>query len=341
MKKIIIWALTLSMLLALSACAGATSGTQANPGADGNASAAAGKTVQLSCGAAGTTSWVYSCVTAASEILKQYTNIDLVVQSTPGSTVHYGMIANNEIQMGSGFSPTDYWAWNGIGELFPQNYEGEFYTIVPLTTSYFYCFVRADSSIQSISDLAGKTVFVGDPGSASAAGIQDVLKGLGIDQAFRQISTDRDEGFAMLKDNRVDAAMYIGSAPYSSILSIAADVSLRFIPLTTEEQEKAIKTGPYNFAGAIGKDSYDFLTEDVPTLCMIQNINVDSDMDEALVYEMTKTLVEHWDELVAVVAGAGQVDPLVDINNCIVPIHPGAIRYYEEQGVTIKDCLRP
>lgn len=345
MKRWTVFVTAVAMLFALASCGnGNGAGSASNQGGQSSVgqskgSGGSGETVQLSCGAAGTTSWVYSCVTAASEILKQYTNIDLVVQSTPGSTVHYGMIANGEIQMGSGFSPTDYWAWNGIGDLYPQSYKGEFYAIVPLTTSYFYCFVREDSAIQNLSDLTGKTVFVGDPGSASAAGIQDVIKALKME--FKQVSTDRDEGFEMLKDGRVDAAMYIGAAPYSSILSIAADVNLRFIPFTTEEQQKAIQAGPYNFAGSISKDSYDFLTEDVPTLCMIQNLNVDSDMDEALVYEMTKTLVDHWDELVSVVAGAGQVDPLKDINNCIVPIHPGAIRYYEEQGVTIKDSLKP
>lgn len=335
MKKFLSLLLALTMVFSLAAC-GSTESTDPtspvqNTSTDG--------TIQLSCGAAGTTSWVYSCVTAASEILKQNSNIDLVVQSTPGSTVHYGMIANGEIQMGSGFSPTDYWAWNGIGDLFPQSYANEFYAIVPLTTSYFYCFVRSDSDIQSMSDLTGRTVFVGDPGSASAVGIQDVIKALKLE--MKEVSTDRDEGFEMLKDGRVDAAMYIGAAPYSSILSIAADVDIRFIPLTEDEQKQTIAAGPYNFVGSIPADSYDFIQEDVPTLCMIQELIVDNDMDEDTVYEMTKTLVEHWDDLVSVVSGAGRVNPLVDINNCIVPIHPGAIKYYEEQGITIKPELKP
>ena len=76
MKKFLSLLLALTMVFSLAAC-GSTESTDPtspvqNTSTDG--------TIQLSCGAAGTTSWVYSCVTAASEILKQNSNIDLVVQ---------------------------------------------------------------------------------------------------------------------------------------------------------------------------------------------------------------------------------------------------------------------
>ena len=295
--------------------------------------------VQLSCGAAGATSWVYSCVTAVSEILKQHSDIDLVVQSTPGSTVHYGMMASGELKMGSGYNPTDYWAWNGIGALFPKSYKGEFYTMIPLARSYFYVIVKKDSPITKIADLKGKRVFVGDPGSAQAAGTQDVIKALSLE--MDQIMTDRDEGFEMLKDGRVEALMYGGAAPYSSILAVASDIDIRFIPMTGEEQKSITEVAPYYFAGAIPKDSYDFLDGDIDTVCTYQNIVVSKALDSEIVYTMTKTLVEHWKELNSIVAGTSDIDPLVNINNSVVPIHPGAIKYYEEKGITIVPTLHP
>lgn len=344
MKKLVAVAMILCMLLSMAACSSGSSSSagSAVPQASGAAagSGGSGSVVQLATGAAGPTSWAYACLSAIAEVVKQHNpQLDLVIESTPGSTSHYSMFADHEIQVGSGYAPTDYWAWNqGTSDLFTESYAGKFYALVPLTEAYEYVFVRADSKIKSLSDLNGRTVFVGDPGAASTAGSLAIVKALNLN--VKQVTTDRDEGFQMLVDKRVDACLYSGAAPYSSILSVASNCDIRFIPFSEKEIETCTAAYPYMHKGAIPSSAYDFLKEDVSTLAMCQNINVSSTMDDTTAYELTKAIVENWKEIVATIPACGVVDPLKDINNVVVPVAPGAAKYYEEKGVTLKDNLK-
>jgi hypothetical protein len=62
---------------------------------------------------------------------------------------------------------------------------------------------------------------------------------------------------------------------------------------------------------------------------------VRADADEDLIYQMTKVLYEHTDKLVQTSKAASTVSPAYAMASTVVPLHPGAIRYYREIGVAI------
>ena len=107
MRRKLLFFISLIMLTSvlLSAC----SGGNGNKDVSNNGN----EIIQLKAGGAGTTSWSYSCLVAVSEAIKKFDpTLDLIVQSTPGSTTHYAMLRSGELDLGSGFTPTDYWAKN-------------------------------------------------------------------------------------------------------------------------------------------------------------------------------------------------------------------------------------
>nr|WP_312576128.1 TAXI family TRAP transporter solute-binding subunit [Sedimentibacter sp.] len=320
-------------LALLTACSGGSTDTSQGNGDNGGIT-------QLRVGGAGTTTWSYSCLVAVSEAIKQKDpSIDLVIQSTPGSTTHYAMFKNGELDLGSGYTPTDYWALNGIAPLYDEKYDDCFYTLAPVTVSKTQIIVDKNSSIQSIQDLNGKKVFVGDPGAAATALAVEIVDALQLD--IQSIQTDRNEGFEMLKDGRVDAVIQNTGVPYASVLEVASAIPLRIIPFTDEEIETCLARGPYNTVGEITSSDYDFVTEPVKTLTQIQNINISSKVSDDVAYKIAKAISESWDDVVATVPAAGKVSPVEDIDKSVAKIHPGAIKYYEEQGVKIPDKLKP
>ena len=68
---------------------------------------------------------------------------------------------------------------------------------------------------------------------------------------------------------------------------------------------------------------------------------VNADMDEELAYQLTQLLFENTDELIAVHPAANDTTVEFTMNSTPVPLHPGALRYFEEVGAEIPDRLRP
>ncbi len=55
-------------------------------------------------------------------------------------------------------------------------------------------------------------------------------------------------------------------------------------------------------------------------------------MDEELAYQITKTLFEHTDQLIAIHPAANDTTVKFSVDSTPIAFHPGALRYYEEQG---------
>ena len=303
-------------------------------------SALADDFVQLRVGASFPTSWSYSCTVAIAEAVRQVDpSLDMMVQATPGSTNHPYMFIANELDLGTGFTPTDYWANHGHPPMFEEPMEGVFYKVVPIAISKTHILVRDDSTIQSISDLNGRRVSVGEAGGAATQMALNIVEALGLQ--LNAIQNSRTEAFEMLRDGRLDALILNQGAPFAGVIEFATVANPRFIPFTEDEVATFVEAGPYCFSGYLTSNEYQFIPEPVRTLTQLQNIHANATLDEEIVYRLTKAIVAAWPEVVRVVPAAGSVDPLVDVVKSVTKIHPGAIRYYEERGVVIPDELRP
>jgi TRAP transporter TAXI family solute receptor len=84
--------------------------------------------------------------------------------------------------------------------------------------------------------------------------------------------------------------------------------------------------------GIVPKDVYPDLDADVGVVSIPTSLVVHADLDENLVYEITKTLFEHRDELIAIHPEAKNLTLETAVKESPAPFHPGAIRYYKEKN---------
>ena len=138
------------------------------------------------------------------------------------------------------------------------------------------------------------------------------------------------ESVELMKNRQLDATLQssgLGSAALKD-LSSTQDVTYVSIPAEVAETLGA----PYA-AGVIPAGTYPGQDADVPTLAITNVLVTSSDVSDELAYQMTKLLFENLDQLKAAHAAAGDIDLETAIKNAPIPLHPGAERFYKEQGL--------
>ncbi len=215
----------------------------------------------------------------------------------------------------------------------------------------YHIVTYADSGIMELEDLAGKRVFLGPPGGGATAIMQRVVEGatgLKAGEDFEQVNLGWDAATQAFQDGRIDVYINSTNAPSPVIQQLTLSREVRFLGLTDEQMQKAplqaILNRPGGTLGEIPAGLYgDNQVNEaaVRTLGSTVGIGVGQHVDEEVVYRITKAF---WDAIPAKQQNAAwlrniQIDnAFQDLN---LPLHPGALRYYEEIGKEIPEELRP
>ncbi|MFV0383958.1 TAXI family TRAP transporter solute-binding subunit [Paracoccus sp. (in: a-proteobacteria)] len=209
----------------------------------------------------------------------------------------------------------------------------------------------ADSGIESLDDIGGKKVFLGPPGGGATIIMRNVIEaatGMVPGKDYEQVNLGWDAATQAFQDGRIDVYINSTNAPSPVIQQLALSRKIRFLGLTPEQIAKAevqaVLNRPGGVMGEIPAGLYgenQANTETTVTLGSIVGVGTSTHDDADTIYRVTKAF---WDNLPAMQEKAQWLrnisidNALQDLN---LPLHPGAVRYYEEAGMQIPDELRP
>ncbi|MBR2514120.1 MAG: TAXI family TRAP transporter solute-binding subunit [Halomonas sp.] len=259
---------------------------------------------------------------------------------TGASVENMGLIMRGDADLALVLADTAYQAYTGTGDFESRQIENT-RALASVYPNAVQLVTLADSDIQSIADLAGKRVSVGAPGSGTELNARALLEANGVSYSdFTPQRLNFNETADAIRDGDIDAGFWSVGPPTSSILNLAATRDIRLIGFSDEEianaQEAEAVFAPYELAAGM----YDGMDEAVQTIGIPNVLVVNADMDEELAYQLTHLLFENTDELIAVHPAANDTTVEFTMNSTPVPLHPGAIRYFEEVGADIPDRLR-
>lgn len=322
MKKRL-FAVSVTLLLAISLFAGGSS---------------EGGTTRLIIGTSSSGSTYQIMGTGWADIMKdELPNVEISVEVTPGGITNIQSMANGDMDFGM----TTSWI-GGDGYAGTGWAEGKAYTNIksmfPTHSSVMYIFTLANSGIDDIYDIEGKNVGCGPLGGTSGDATGLILDALGITP--RNITHLSSQGVCdALKDGTIDVGFGVTGIPASWLMDLQTSQDVKIISLTEEEIADILEAQPFWAAGIIPANSYDDQPEDVDCIEFWNMVVANDSLSEDLIYNLTKATYETVDQLCLVDGNAAGIN-VENLDTMTVPLHPGALRYYEEIGADIPEKLR-
>jgi TRAP transporter TAXI family solute receptor len=212
-------------------------------------------------------------------------------------------------------------------------------TLAVLYGNLNHMVVLKESGIATIPQLKGKRVSVGAPGSATEVKSTRILEafGLNVEKDIKRERLSVAESAGALKDRKIDAFCWDGGLPTAAVMDVAATpgISIRLLPQDQALPALVQKYGPVYYNAIIPKGTYAGMEADVPVIGVATMLVCLESFDENLAYQITKALLEHKPDLVAVHKAAEHLSLQSAVVGSPVPFHKGAIRYYQEKGIKI------
>jgi TRAP transporter TAXI family solute receptor len=259
---------------------------------------------------------------------------------TGASVENMGLIATGDADMGLALADTVAQAYSGTGR-----FEGQQLPMIRGLASMYANMIQIvtleGSGITSLEDMRGMRISVGAPGSGTEVNAEVILSANGI--TYDDIDEQRlnfNETADALANGDIDAGFWSVGAPTSSILNLATTQSIVVIELSDAEMTAAQEAQPLFARTTLAGGTYEGVDGDTPVLGVPNVLAASSEMDEELAYQITRAMFENVEDLRAVHPAANQTTVEFTLAATPVPLHPGAIRYYEEIGADVPDRLR-
>lgn len=250
-----------------------------------------------------------------------------------GSVFNINAVNRGLLDFGVAQSDRNWQAANGAADWDGSPVEGlrSVFSVHPETVLLV---TRADSGIDSVDDLYGRAVNIGNPGSGQRGNAEDVLRlyGIDADDDIDAQGLQQNEASRALIDQKIDAFFYTVGNPAAAIEEPANSTDIRLVPINSDAIREFIADKPYYVMTEIQPGTYQGVDEAVETYAVKATVVTSAALEDQVVYDVVKIIMENLDELKASHAAFKNLEPADMLEGLSAPLHPGAAQYYEEMG---------
>jgi len=284
--------------------------------------------------------------TAISKVVNRHVDgVEFQVRATGAATKHFVDAATGRVDFLFG-SPTINWLLvNQIGPYKSFSKGPELEKNIGMIFSYqigpYHYVTRADSGIESLDDLRGKKVFAGPPGGAAKGVVLRAIEQVtGLKPEDMDVQTfGFDAAIQAFQDDKIDVIVLPTNVPSPAIQQFALTKEIRILDVDVDKMTINAATG--GTVNTLAPDAYgENQLNETPTRThgAIVNFSAGMHVDEDTVYQVTKAIWEHLDEIYETAQWLPNTitkDTALDL--IAGRLHPGAERFYREQGWTIPE----
>jgi uncharacterized protein len=295
------------------------------------------KTIAI--GTGGTGGVYYPLGGGLANVLSKYLpGYQATAEVTGGSVDNLKLIGSGQSEIGFSMADAALDAFNGQDKF--RGNKVALRTLMVLYPNRMHVVTVEGSGIEKMSDLKGKRVSTGSPGSATEVMAFRVIEAAGLDKDrdMRRERLGAAESVNAIKDRKIDAFFWVGGLPTAAVTDLGATpgVKIKLIDHADVVEKMNAKYGSLYVRDVIPARTYPGQDKDNPQ-STVWNILVTNDkMSDDIAYKVAKIVFDHKAELVAVHSEAANIEYKYQTKTSSpVPWHPGALKYFAEHGVNM------
>lgn len=253
-------------------------------------------------------------------------------QSTGGAPENVRLVGSGQATIGLAGGDHMYFGYRGEREFKKAN--PDIRLLIGTYVPSQHMVVKAKSDIRTIGDFKGKKIST-TPGFNANDLTPAILKASGLNpEDVKIIPLSFSEAINSFIDGNSDAFFLASGAPHPLIKQSFSTHELRAIGLKNDILEKMLLDYPYWVKCEIPKDTYKGQTESLYSVTSPVAWIINAQVPEDLAYKILKAVVENnaeYEKLYRLGKAFNKENALEAKG--IIPLHPGAEKYYKEIGI--------
>jgi len=296
------------------------------------------KTVRLSIATGGAGGVYYPIGRGMANLISKYlSNAEATAEVTTASVDNCLLVGRKKAELAFIMADT---GWNAYMGKAPFKEKIPLRTLAVLFPNNMHIVTIEGKAIEKVTDLKGKRVSTGAPGSGTEVMALRVIEAFGLNPN-KDMTRERlgvSESVGALRDKKIDAFFWVGGLPTAAVTDLGTTPGIKIKLLNSADGVLKMrdKYGPFYAKGAIPAKTYPDQDADVPIAVVWNLLVCHKEMKENVAYDILKTLFDHKQEWAASHGDARYLALEPQAGGSPIPFHPGAIRYFTEKGVTIK-----
>ncbi|MFP4127000.1 MAG: TAXI family TRAP transporter solute-binding subunit [Alphaproteobacteria bacterium] len=259
-----------------------------------------------------------------------------VAQSSNASVANVAAVQSGQIESGLASADIVDTAFNGEDGFAEQGAHDKLRVIANLFPEHLQLVLPEGAELDSIADLAGQRVGIGQAGSGTQVVVLELLNLLGIGRDdIDAAELNNTQSAERLADGQLDAYFAVAGTPTPAMVQLAATAGMELYRFEPEEIEALLEVVPDYRAAEIPAGTYEGLDHDVPTVAVGVQWVTSSDQPEDLIHDITAALWNDNSRELFTTGHAKGLDirPETALEGVSTPLHAGAERFYTEAGL--------
>ena len=288
----------------------------------------------LSIATGGTSGTYYAVGGALASAVTKGGKIQCTAETGNASVANANLIATNGIEIAFVQNDITYWAYNGelmfqgkplkniraVASLYPENVQ---------------VVLAKEAGIKKISDMKGKRVGVGAPGSGVEGDVQAIFKIASL--TYKDLKKADFLDFAAVtsrfKDNQIDAGFVVAGFPTASIMDLTTTKDVDLLSFDDEFLAKLHKAYPFFVPSTIPGKTYKGIDKDTKTPAVMAILISNESVPADEIYDFLTAMFANLKDIAAVHAKGKEITLKGALDGLTAPLHPGAEKFYKEKGL--------